>query len=131
MHLNGDGSGTLKRAKLTNTPVPGKEVDLVSSKRPAKRTVCSTLEISRRNFSSNRRFFCRGGRGRLPATCGGLDEWRKQGRSRCGCATIEDPCALVRAGAVPEFWVPNSVSALVLPSLRPAIRRPCFPSRAP
>src|SRR5229473_3389726 len=55
--------------------------------------------------NSNRRFFCRGGRGRLRATCGGWDEWRRRGRWRCGCAIIEGLCALARAGAVPEFWV--------------------------
>src|SRR5258708_24114532 len=72
-----------------------------------------------REITSNQRFFCRGGRERLRGTCGGWDELRKRDRWRCGCVITEDPCALVRAGAVPEFWVPNFVSALVLPSLRP------------
>src|SRR5216683_4447457 len=92
---------------------------------------CCHKTIYEITSSSVRRFFCRGGRERLRGICGGWDEWRWRDRWRCGCVTVEDPCALVRARSVREFWDPNAIFLLGLPSLRLAIRRPCFPSRVP
>src|SRR5260370_31142090 len=89
------------------------------------------MKVSGVLYSGGRQFFCRGGRGRLRATSDGWDEWRKRDRWRRGCAIIEGPCAVVRAGVVPEFLVPNRIFASEFASLPLGIRRPCFPSRVP
>src|ERR1700736_3932013 len=86
---------------------------------------------AQRRFRRERRFFYRGGPGRLPGTCGDWGGWRWPGRWRCGCARVAIAGCPARGVVARHSWVRVPTRPWGFLWIRPEFLRLCFPSLLP
>src|ERR1700687_1483339 len=79
----------------------------------------------------DRRFFCRGGRGRLRGIYGDWGGWRWQGRSQCGCARVAVVGCPVRGLVAQHSLGRVPMTSCYLLWIRLVLLRLCFPSLSP